>query len=265
MSLSELRGTALRIGDKLIIDRYANVILSNIYCENVTGALTTPSLTEASSMKGITVFGNLIISSGHTLSVDTLFGDLFVDGSIKVHDQIITNRFTSSRALIDTISTEAILAKNGKDISIIGNVALLESGASFSGTLVTSQIRCVKGLQINANGQVTIDRGCLSVNKSVSAPSHTNIVVSDTPAGIVYYVSPPTAPQTIAKVKLLNKYIQPDSIVMAIIGSYAGQDKFIVQSSVPSLGAADIFVCNTVYERGIPPNIMIPIQYFIVG
>lgn len=269
-SKQEIRGSALRIGDKLVIDKDANVITSNIYCNHVIASITTNSLVEQNSMKGIEVFGNVVIKPGHSLSVDSLMsndGRLFIDGTVKITDQLLCDSLSTSKGLIQNLTADALLASNGTDISILGSVVLLESKSVFCGNIATDHVASISGGPISLSSGLTLIEGSIVVPKSTSEPSHTNVISTNTMAGTLYCATKEElSGGDTCKVRILNKYIRSDSVIIALTGKYMGVGLPIVCSTVPAItgGSADLHIGNLDPYVPIPQNALIPLHYLII-
>lgn len=263
---SDLRGTSLRIGDKIVIDQNANIITSNIYCGHVLASITTPCITELKSMEGILIAGNVAIPTGHSLTLDTIrssHGVLSLVGDFRVGDAVLARSISAPNGRIHDLIVDGIVAENGTSVTIDGDVTLTGPSRSFRGALSTDRVCALSGRGVTLTGGLSLDR--LSVTKSVSEPSHTNVVATNASAGLVYLsTKAPLSSGATASVRIISDAIVPSSLIIAVIGKYVGQGVPVVQSSVPALGSAEIHITNVHPILCISSNTLIPIQYIIV-
>jgi hypothetical protein len=255
MIIRDLIGSSLRINDKIVIDKNANVITSNIYCDVVHSKLVTSSIAEQHAMEGIVVLGDIHVDCVNTGQIKS--PTLLIDASHMDVNGTISAPIVSTNQLC-TLSVGApneslVSVKHGLESAMIkvGKLSSLSSATKVS----------VIG------GGLDLVGGVLSVPKTfdtTSSPS--NVLTSNTMSGqLLFTCRVDIANGQRESLRLLNTAITPTSLVFALVGRYVGSGMPIVQSTVVGAGMVDIYVTNNDLATVLGRNTLIPIQYLILA
>lgn len=241
----DLIGGSLRINDTLVIDQQLNLVIGNVLASTLTGPLYAPSLTEQNSMQGISVFGNLTVQPGWYLGGDISTSALTVTGPA-VYQQSLTVQGVLNAAMIssDTIMADSIVARTDQDVSVVGNVVLLDPTTTFTGNLFTTHILSPSSGML-LEGNVFKINGCLTLEKTTSSSNPSNVLYSSTQSGILYLtVSPNIPPGASSSLTINNPCIESNSVVMAIVRNFSGVGSPLVRQVAVSAGFAIITIQN---------------------
>ena len=255
--IRDLIGSSLRINDKIVIDKHANVVTSNIYCDVLHSHIVTTTITERNAMEGVTLFGELrldgalcsrqIRSPTNELHVNvdkvSVIGD--------IHSNCVNASTLKSVSIESSTNNAPIIVKHGLD------TPKLTAQHIGAGTAAVNIVGA--GLNI-VSGVLTVPRTI----DTTSSPS--NVLTSSTMSGqLLFTCRVDIANGQRESVRLLNHLVTPTSLVFAVIGRYVGSGMPIVQSTVVANGMVDIFVTNNDLTNPIGRNTIIPIQYLVLA
>lgn len=257
--IRDLIGTSLRINDKMVIDKHANVITSNLFCDFVHSHIVTPSICERNALEGIVVLGDVRINQGNSLwtcQIDspTAQLDIHVD-ELAVFGNIVTpliNTKHVSTVSVGTPSGAYVTVKHGLETPVVR----------------VNQLTTTNGGAVNVVGAgLNIVSGVISVPKTMDTTSSpSNVLTSSTMSGqLLFTCRVDVANGQRESVRLLNGLVTPTSLVFAMVGRYNGSGMPIVQSTVVTAGTVDIFLTNNDLSNPIGRNTIVPIQYLILA
>ncbi len=132
----DLFGQSLHILGKLVLDPECNLVVANSTQKNahILGNLYTSHISEQINGAGITVDGNLIITSPHTLSVDVINADIYGNitcstitpegNAIVVLGNVFIDTPGTSLVVSNIFTQNLVENQNDDGINMFGNVTL---------------------------------------------------------------------------------------------------------------------------------------------
>ncbi len=163
----DLFGQSLHILGKLVLDPECNLVVANSTQRNaiILGNVYTSRISERINGAGITLDGNVVITSPHTLTVDTIIsnstanvivanafiGNLFGDVVGTVFGDVYGN-------LCGNITTSTISAKTGNTVVVLANLIVDLPGTSFVSSIIFTDtiVENIDDVGINVFGNVTL-------------------------------------------------------------------------------------------------------------
>lgn len=255
--IRDLIGTSLRINDKIVIDKHANVVTSNIYCDVLHSHVVTSSICERTALEGIILLGDVHINQANSLWACKIYSptanlQLNVN-EVSVIGDIVTPRLNTQH--VNTVSVSApnetcVTVKHGLDTPLIR----------------VNQI-CSTGSAVSIVGGLDVSSGALTVPKTMDTTSSpSNVLTSNTMSGqILFTCRVDISNGQRESVRLMNCLVTPTSLVFAMVGRYVGSGMPIVQSTMVANGMVDIYLTNNDLSNVIGRNTIIPIQYMILA
>lgn len=147
--IPDIRAKSICLYGKLLIDGDRNILdAANITCENsiIRNILYTNTICEKTSLKGITICGNLTISEPYTLNADDICSN-----------SICTDLLTSKTSNIIIVSADLDIIGDilGNSITILeGNVKIEGNGQLYSNIININQITPLTGTSVIVNGNL---------------------------------------------------------------------------------------------------------------